>query len=179
MDPLIPIERRVASLGNHYQKYLNTVRRFRKSLLQDLDKAGKLMQVHLWHTSFDPAEEMRIITTLSNEPETRVQHLSCYYSMQYLHMIFRNLDILSLGISSEKYPHEVYFRFMMQLGCDFRELSVLYLSNLLDIYLDPEKRPEFFVCSVGTRADQDDIDVGFIAEENTQLDKLNLAIQKI
>ena len=76
------------------------------------------MQVHLWHTSFDPAEEMRIITTLSNEPETRVQHLSCYYSMQYLHMIFRNLDILSLGISSEKYPHEVYFRFMMQLGCD-------------------------------------------------------------
>ncbi len=179
MDPLLPIERRVASLGNHYQKYLLTVRRFRKSLLKELDRTGQLMQIHLWHTSFDPAEEMRIIARLTDDRETNVQQLSCYYGLQYLHMIFRNLDILSLGISSEKYAHEVYFRFMMQLGCDFRDLSVQYLSNLLDIYLDPTDRPEFFVCSVGTRADQDDIDVGFVAEDDADLEKLNRAIQKI
>jgi len=179
MDPLLPIERRVAHLGNHYQKYLYTIRRFRKSLLTSLDRQGQLMQVHLWHASFAPAEEMHIIASLTDDKETNVQHLSCYYSLQYLHMIFRNLDILSLGISAEKYPHDVYFRFMMQLGCDFRELSVLYLSNLLDIYLDSKDRPDFFVCSVGTRADQDDIDVGFVANDNTDLEQLNQAIQKI
>ena len=126
MDSLLPIERRVASLGNHYQKYVYTIRRFQDSLIRALDQKGQLMQVHLWHTSFDPAEEMRIIRALTDNREVNVQHLSCYYGLQYLHMIFRNLDILSLGISSEKYPHDVYFRFMMQLGGDFRELSVLY-----------------------------------------------------
>jgi hypothetical protein len=179
MDSLLPIEHRVASLGNHYQKYVYTIRRFKDSLIRALDRSGQLMQVHLWHTSFDPAEEMRIIRALTDNREVNVQHLSCYYGLQYLHMTFRNLDVLSLGISSEKYPHDVYFRFMMQLGCDFRELSALYLGNLLDIYLEAENRPEFFVCSVGTRADQDDIDVAFVADDHADLEKLNHAIQKI
>ena len=103
---------------------------------------------------------MKIIANLFDEPRKKIQHISCYYALQFLQMNFRNLDILELGIASGTSLPEDYHNFMMQVGKDFRELTRVYLENLVDIYLPIENRPEFFICSVGTRADQDDIDVG-------------------
>ncbi len=122
---------------------------------------------------------MNIIAGLSDDPRTKVQHLSCYYALQFLHMNFRNLDILELGITSGTSFSEDYYNFMIQVGEDFRELTRVYLENLINIYLPPENRPEFFVCSVGTRADQDDIDIGVITADNSDVANLNNAFQKI
>jgi hypothetical protein len=179
MIPLDALEKRIAELGNHYQKYIYIIHRYKDSLIETLTRSGQLMQIHLWRTSFSPQEEMRIISGLTDDTESRVHHLSCYYALQSLYMNLRNLDILELGIASEGTLPEVYHHFMMQIGSDFRELTRLYIQNLLNIYLPQEKQPEFFVCSVGTRSDQDDIDIGIITADHTSVTELNRAFQKI
>jgi hypothetical protein len=179
MSPLDTLEKRIAELGNHYQKYIFIIHRYKDSLIESLTRSGKLMQIHLWRTSFSPQEEMRIIADLTDDTNTRVHHLSCYYALQSLYMNLRNLDILELGIASEGTLPEVYHHFMMQIGSDFRELTRLYIQNLLNVYLPQEQQPEFFVCSVGTRSDQDDIDIGIITADDSSVVELNRAFQKI
>ncbi len=179
MDPFEALEKRVSVLGNHHQKYIHTIYRFKDSLIHALESSGNLMQVHLWRSSFSPGEEMSIIANLSDDTRVKIQHISCYYALQFLHMNFRNLDILELGIASGTPLPEDYHNFMMQVGKDFRELTRIYLSNLMEIYLPGETRPKFFICSVGTRADQDDLDIGVIAEDNSDIKLLDNAFRKI
>jgi len=179
MDQIEHLEKRISTLGNHYQKYLFTVKRFIEPLERALSSSGKLMQVHIWRSSFSPAEEMKIIRSLSEDPSTIAKYLSCYYALQFMHMNFRNVDILDLGIASDASITEVFHHFMMQIGSDFREITRIYIENLLDIYVPKDKRPEFFICSVGTRADQDDIDIGIITEDKADVEDLNKAFQKI
>jgi len=179
MNPFESLEKRVSSLGNHHQKYIHTIYRFKDSLIQTLESSGKMMQVHLWRSSFSPSEEMNIIAALSEDSRTKVQHLSCYYAMQFLHMNFRNLDILELGIASGSSLSDDYYNFMIQVGEDFRELTRVYLENLISIYLPMERNSDFFICSVGTRADQDDIDIGVITSDKSDVSELNNAFQKI
>ena len=179
MNPFEILEKRVSSLGNHHQKYIHTIYRFKDSLIHALESSGKLMQVHLWRSSFSPGEEMKVISKLSEDPKTKIQHLSCYYALQFLHMNFRNLDILELGIAAGASLTDDYYNFMIQVGEDFRELTCVYLENLVNIYLPPKKRTNFFVCSVGTRADQDDIDIGVITTKEADVESLNSAFQKI
>ena len=173
------LEKRVSNLGNHHQKYIHIIDRFKDSLIRSLESSGKMMQIHLWRSSFSPEEEMNVIAHLSDDPRIRIQHLSCYYAIQFLHMNFRNLDILELGIASGTSLIEYYYNFMIQVGEDFRKLTSIYLSNLVDIYLPMNDRSEFFVCSVGTRADQDDIDIGVITADDVDVSELNNAFQKI
>jgi len=179
LDPLKNLEIRVSNLGNHFRKYLHTINQFHTSLIKSLDKAEKLTQIHLWQSSYSPEEEMEVIAALPEDPQARVHNLSCYYALQYIHMIFRNLDILELGTTAGTTSNEVYHKFMMQIGHDFRILSKAYITNLTNIYLCQKRTPEFFICSVGTRADQDDIDFGIITEDKGDATELNKALQKI
>ena len=179
MDPFELLEKRVSRLGNHHQKYLHIIYRFKDSLIEALESSGNIMQVHLWRSSFSPAEDMKIISSLFAEARKKIHHISCYYALQFLHMNFRNLDILELGIASGTSLPEDYHNFMMQVGKDFRALTSVYLSNLLDIYLPEDKQPEYFICNVGTRADQDDIDIGVIAADAGDKKMLEEAFRKI
>jgi len=179
MDPFKLLEKRVSRLGNHHQKFLHTIYRFKDSLIEALESSGNIMQVHLWRSSFSPGEDMRIISNLFAAPREKIHHISCYYALQFLHMNFRNLDILELGIASGSPLPEDYHNFMMQVGKDFRALTGVYLSNLIDIYLPRDKQPEFFVCSVGTRADQDDIDIGVIAADEADRQALEEVFRRI
>lgn len=173
------LKKRVARLGNHYQKYILTIEKNKDELIQALHSTGKLMQVHLWRTSFSPAEEMKIINKLSKDVKTQVKFTSCYYALQYLHMNFRNLDILELGITSGSNSLESYRNFITQFGIEFRNLTKIYLENLLNIYIPKEIRPAFFIISVGTRVDQDDIDAGVIIADNSDAKEFNMAFQKV
>lgn len=179
MKPLEYLENRVSQLGNHFQKYLYTINKYKDSLIEALDQSGKLMQVDLWRHSFSLEEEMTIIKDLSSDKKTQVQYLSCYYAFQYLHMNFRNLDVLAMELAAGGTPTEVYHRFMMKIDSNFTELNKFYIRNLLDIHLPHKKRPKFFICSVGTRADQDDIDLGIVTEDDADVTELNLAFKKI
>ena len=177
--PFDLLEKRVAHLGNHHQKYIHTILQHKDTLVAALESSGKIMQVHLWRSSFSPGNEMQIIARLSSDETTKVQHLSCYYALQFLHMNFRNLDILELDIASGGSLPDDYYNFMMQVGKDFRYLTTAYLENLIDVYIGPSERPEFFICSVGTRADQDDIDIGVVTADGSNTDSLNQAFLKI
>lgn len=179
MDQFDQLERNVSSFGNHFQKYLHVIKKNKDALIDALESSGNLMQVHLWRSSFSPEDEMKIIGNLATDNHTKVLHMSCYYALQFLHMNFRNLDILELGITSKKNVIEEYKNFITQIGNDFRRLTKIYIQNLFDIYIPEEKRPEFFLISVGSRSDQDDIDVGVIVEEDADVAELNSAIQKI
>ena len=129
MDPFDLLKKRVSRLGNHYQKYLHTIEKNKDELIEALYSTGKLMQIHLWRISLSPDEEMKIISKLSTDPKIRVRFTSCYYAMQYLHMNFRNLDILELGITSGTNIHESYRNFISQFGIEFRNLTKIYLEN--------------------------------------------------
>lgn len=179
LDPFNALEKRVSELSNHLHKYIFTIKKHKDALIHDLDKSGKTMQVHLWHSSFSAPDEMQVISNLEGDTKHRVENLSCYYALQYLYMIFRNIDILALGIISGETQTEVYHQFLMQFGNDYRKLSQTYLENLLHIYLGGMETPEYFICSVGSRTDQDDIDLGIITEENKDVTALNHALQKI
>jgi hypothetical protein len=179
LDPFNNLEKRVSELSNHLHKYIFTIKKHKGALIEDLDKSGKSMQVHLWHSSFSAPDEMRVITNMEGDTKRRVENLSCYYALQYLYMIFRNIDILALGIISGETQTDVYHQFLIQFGNDYRTLSQAYLENLLHIYLEGIETPEYFICSVGTRTDQDDIDLGIITEEGKDVGSLNHALQKI
>ncbi|HEM49540.1 MAG TPA: hypothetical protein ENO27_04945, partial [Caldithrix sp.] len=137
------------------------------------------MQVHLWQSSPAPEQEMQIVADLSKDEKTRVKLISCYYVLQYLHMHFRNLDVLGLNLTSNETQSQAYHNFMIRIGTDFRLLTKAYMEKLLDIYLPKKSRPEFCICSVGTRADQDDIDIGIFTEEMSEPALFNRAIRKI
>ena len=179
MERLDLLQRRVAVLGNHYQKYLRIIKLYKNILIENLESSGKLMQVHLWQSSPSPMQEMQIIAGLSKDIKVRVQLISCYYVLQYLHMHFRNLDVLGLNLASNESQSQAYHNFMIRFGSDFRLLTKAYMENLLDIYLPKKNRPEFCICSVGTRADQDDIDIGIFIEEIPDPTEFTKAIRKI
>jgi hypothetical protein len=179
MDPLTTLETRVEALGNHYRKYLEVIRRNGGDLLSALEADGSLMQVHLWGSSSSPEEDMRVVTGLVGDVPTRIRRLSCYYAAQYLFMHLRHLDILSLERTSGDPLQGAYLRFMRDIGNDFRQLTKGYMENVLELYLAEAERPEFFICSVGTRADQDDIDVGIITSGRGDDSALNRAIQRL
>ena len=160
MNPLQALENRVATLANHHQKYIRILKQHLDSLIDNLESSGNLMKVHLWTSSSHIEEEMELIVQLSDDLQTNVRHVSCYYALQFLHMNFRHQDILTLGISSDATIEMVYQQFMMNVGSDFRALSRAYMKTLLALYLPDGNRQDFFICGVGTRADQDDIDVG-------------------
>ena len=180
MDPYSRLEKRILTLGNHYQKYLHTIHRFLDCLLTSLRQHGRQSDIRLWNFSSTPDQEMKIIHDLPTDTNTRIKNISCYYALQYLHMIFCNLDELELGLCSPEPDHtRFYNNFMVRIGTDFRKLSKAYIRTLIDIYLPEPDRPEFFICSVGTRADQDDIDIGLISSEKADQELLNQAFQKI
>jgi len=179
MDQFETLEKRIAKHGNHHQKYIFTIKRFKDSLVHALESSGKLMQVHLWQPSVSPLDEMKIIIDLAREEKTRLEYLSCYYALQFLFMNSRSLDVLQLNITAGQTPTDVYYNYMMQIGHDFRKLTTAYLTSLLDVYIPENKYPEFFICSVGTRADQDDIDVGIVTAEGENIEEFNKIFQKI
>ncbi len=86
------LKKRVARLGNHYQKYVHIIENNKDDLINALHSSGKLMQVHLWRTSFSPDEEMKIICNLSSDTKTRIRLTSCYYALQFLLQQQRYLD---------------------------------------------------------------------------------------
>lgn len=179
MNSLQALEKRVATLANHHQKYIHVLKQHLDSLIDILESSGNLMQVHLWTSSSHVDEEMELIVRLSDNRQTNIRHVSCYYALQFLHMNFRHQDILTLGISSGATIEMVYQQFMMNVGSDFRALSRAYMKALLDLYLPDWDQGDFFICGVGTRADQDDIDVGIVTRDDTDITAINQAMQNI
>jgi len=127
-----------------------------------IEKNGLIDQFRLGGLSPNPAREMKLIVDCADERSKTLEMLGCYFSLQFLFMNIKALDILQMDLFEVPNRYDVFRSFVIRTGNDFRLLSGAYMTTLMDIFLPQKKRPDFVVCGVGTRVDQDDIDMGVI-----------------
>lgn len=179
-SPFLQLKERISPFGNHHHKYLYIIESQKDLLIGRLEEQGKIDQVHIWQTAGRHlSEEMDIILDIGETDKEKLNFLGCYYAAQFLLMNLRAVDILRLNLTSGFKRMTEYRSFMQQIGKKFRNLTGLYMKKLLDLYIDESERPEFAVCSVGTRADQDDIDIGIIDDGSPKRFAFNHAIGKL
>jgi len=173
------IYKRSESLGNHTRKYRRSIELFGNVLVQTLEKKGFIDQVHLWKESQNPSFEMDIILKCCQSLQEKLDLLGCYYAIQYFHMNLGALDVLFLNLAAKENKFSVFKDMQFQIGYKFRHLNAAYMNKVLDQFLPKKERLEFVICGVGTRIDQDDLDVGIIDNAPGSRKELNLAIGRL
>ncbi|MDZ7271503.1 MAG: DUF294 nucleotidyltransferase-like domain-containing protein [candidate division KSB1 bacterium] len=176
---LLRLRERVARLGNHNQKYLRMIDLHLDSLVERLEASGTIDQVHLWTTGRDLRAEMEVVCAQGESEKERLEFLGTYFALQFLHLNLRALDVLMLDLSATNEPLQVYQKFMLDVGARLRALIATYMEKLLDLFLPADQRPEFVICGVGTRTDQDDLDIGVIDDGSSKREYLNRAVSKL
>lgn len=166
---------RVAALGNHHNKHLFNIEKNFDALVSLIEDRHLFDQFQLLRFSNCPEREMKLITHFIRDRQTLLEMLGCYYSLQFLLMNIKAVDVLRLNLSTPSDRYQVFGRFLLSTGNDFRLLSSAYMAVLLDIFLPLKDRPDFVVCCVGTRVDQDDIDLGVIDTGLQERDKITAA----
>ncbi|MBC8426204.1 hypothetical protein H8E07_18980 [bacterium] len=176
LDQLIE---RSAELGNHHRKYTHFISRHMAQLSERLEESGAIDEVHFRSSAPDIAQEMDLVAEMGLDETEKLNFLGCYFGFQLLNLNMRAVDVLRLGLSSGSDRFEVYRDFMLQMGRDLRRLTGAYMDKLLGLFLADDDRPEFVICGVGTRADQDDLDLGIIDDGSDRRDAFNHAIGKL
>lgn len=180
LTPIARLEERVNRFGNHHRKYLYFIQKKHAELIDRLESKGLIEQIHLWNaagTRF--AKEMQLIESIGETKKEKLDFMGWFYSTQFLLMNIRAIDVLSLNLSQEIDRFAVYRQFMKKIGLEFRNLTAVYMENLLNLFIPAAQKPEFAILGVGTRADQDDIDLGIIDDGSQQREVLNPAIGQL
>jgi len=125
-----------------------------------------------------PGEMDTVLETTSNDDE-KLDFLGCYFGLQFLHMNLRMVDIVKLELATSSDRSQTGKKLMLEAGRMFRYLTKCYMERLLDLFLDKNSELEFVILGVGTRADQDDIDLGIIHREPGDWENLNRAICRL
>ncbi|OGB99731.1 hypothetical protein A2V82_03420 [candidate division KSB1 bacterium RBG_16_48_16] len=173
------LKKRAKILGNHYQKYITIVDKYIDALMGRLENAGMIERVHLWATAHDYREEMSTIAGVSDAREQRLDDLGCYFAYQFLQLNLGALDALMYEVTTKGSKQDVYKQFMLRVGHDFRRLTAAYMEQLLKQFLATNELKSFVVLGVGTRSDQDDIDIGVVDRGEEDREELNKAIGRM
>lgn len=173
------IEERAQELGNHRRKYIHAIEKHGRLLVDRLEGSGLFDTVHLRKPAGNVATEMDAVLASGRDDEEKLTLLGCYYALQFLHMNIQSIDSLRLESSRNQDTLAVYRKFTALARHDFGELIGAYLARVLDISLGDGPRPEFVVCTVGSRLHQDDVDLGIIDDGSPEREKLNRAIGKM
>ena len=173
------LKKRAQGLGNHYRKYTSIIDQNLDGLMGRLENAGVIERVHLWAAAHDYMEEMAIISEIGQTLKEKLDDLGCYFAIQFLQMNINALDALILELTRSEDKLNIYKKFMLRTGHDFRTLTASYMKQLLKIYLPPELNIQFVFLGVGTRSDQDDIDIGVVDGGEENRDMLNKCIGKM
>ena len=175
----LALEEESQALANHHGRYLHAARSHHEALVARLETKGLYDLVHLWQASDDPASEMDVIVEAGDSPDEKLEFLGCYYCLQFLRMNLDAIDSLRLSLTSPTDRSVIEREFMMRAGASFRALSGAYMAKLLELFLPKETVPRYALIGVGTRADQDDIDVGVIDDGGPGRDELNESIGRV
>jgi hypothetical protein len=178
-DPLTRLTEKTATLGNYNLKYLHIISSHVERLTTALEQQGKRDQVHLWSYSTEIPGEMDTVLAVASGTGEALDFLSCYYALQFLHMNLRMLDIVKLELATSPRRPQTGRKLMLEAGRMFRLLTKSYMERLLDIFIEGRHVPEFVMLGVGTRSDQDDIDVGIVHRGEGDIDILNYAISRL
>ncbi|UCD64072.1 MAG: hypothetical protein JSW34_01175 [Candidatus Zixiibacteriota bacterium] len=178
-EPLARLTDRTASLGNYHRKYLHVISSNIDKLTLALEQVGTRDKVHLWTYSLEVPGEMDTVLEVAKTREEKLDFLGCYFGLQFLHMNLRMVDIFKLELATSPERWKVARRLMLEAGRMFRNLTKCYMERLLRIFFEDEAVPEFAMLGVGTRADQDDIDLGIIQRSSEDSEILNRAIGRL
>jgi hypothetical protein len=178
-DPLTRLTEKTAALGNYNLKYLHIISTHIERLNAALEQQGKRDQVHLWGYAMELPGEMDTVREVASNDDEALDFLSCFYALQFLHMNLRMVDIVKLELATSPRRGETGRKLMLEAGRMFRLLTKSYMARLLDIFSEGRALPEFVMLGVGTRADQDDIDVGIIHRGPEGSEHLNHVISRL
>jgi len=162
-DFVTRLEEKTSEFGNHHLKYIQTVRRNLDHLIQRLEEQKKRDVVHILHSAYNFGLELGIVSDVAHNVKERLTFIKTFFALHFLLMNRHAVDLLRMDvIASDVDRYAVYKEFMINAGNSFRNLTACYIQKLLDIFLDGISCPEFVIMGVGTKADQDDIDVGIV-----------------
>ncbi|MEO0226064.1 MAG: hypothetical protein ABIL05_03820 [candidate division WOR-3 bacterium] len=177
-DFITTLKERIDEFGNHYRKYLQAVSNNLDQLIQRLEEQKKRDQVHILHPAYDFAQEIKTIVGVGETTEEQLRFVGTYYALQFLLINRQAIDRLRMEIlASEDERISIYKNFMRQAGNTFRMLTANYIKILLDIFV--KDKPGFVILGVGTKSDQDDIDIGILDDGSSRRREFNRAIALI
>jgi hypothetical protein len=175
----LALEEETQALANHHGRYLHAVRTHHEALVARLETKGLYDLAHLWQAAGNPTAEIDVIVETGDSLDEKLAFLGCYFCLQILRMNLDAVDTLRLTLASPIDRSATEREFMMQAGTSFRALSGAYMNKLLELFLEGKTAPRYTIIGVGTRADQDDIDVGVIDDGGEGRDGLNEAIGRV
>ncbi|MCP4582162.1 MAG: hypothetical protein GY839_11140, partial [candidate division Zixibacteria bacterium] len=178
-DPLTRLTEKTQALGNYNRKYLHMISTNIERLIDSLEKQGKRDRIHLFSYSLEIPGEMDTVMEVADDTSEMLDFLGCYFALQFLQMNLRMIDITKLELSTQPDRFSVSKRLMLEAGRMFRYLTKCYMERVLYLYLKDKDVPEYVMLSVGTRADQDDIDLGIIYRGTGDAEMLNRAIGRL
>ena len=178
-DQLVRLSEKTTALGNYHRKYLHIISANIEGLTSSLELKGMRDRVHLWSYSTEIPGEMDTVLQAASDTKEKLNFLGCYYALQFLSLNLRMVDIVKLELAAGGRRWLSGRKLMLEAGRMFRYLTKCYMERLLGIFLDNEKVPEFVMMGVGTRADQDDIDLGIVYRHSENSEILNRAIGRL
>ncbi len=179
MELLDSLKTRCEELAPHYSKHFEVLESILPSLERTLEARGMRELVHIDQAAPRPKEEMRVIQQAATDRQEALRFLGCYYGLQLLHLNVGELSVLSKALASGAPRSVCYRRFMLEVGARFRRLSASYMDRLLSEFLFRLPHPPFVLASVGTRSDQDDIDVAVIDGSSEYRENLTAAVARL
>jgi hypothetical protein len=167
-------------LGNHYKKNIRNIEKSLPLLLQRLGEGGALPLFDFEEISPFCYEEMELIRHLSKGTAETFDLLGCYYSIQLVAMNLHLLEFMEKGQHVFESRTEFFKAMLLQAEGEFTRLYSALIQIFLEIFSRDEKDlPEYVICHVGARRDQDDIDVGIIHAPGGDLTAMNRVIGRL
>lgn len=179
-DFLTILTEKTKEFGNHYRKHLQVVKKYYEPLLDKIEIHKKREIVHFLHLTNNFRVELDAIAGVADTEEETLNFIGTYFALHLLWMNRHLIDMLRMELfSQESNRLDIYKQFMREAGNQFRSLTAVYIEKLLKIFLDKNKMPQYVIMGVGTKSDQDDIDVGIVDEGLENREALNSAIARV
>jgi hypothetical protein len=177
---LASLKEKTSAFGNHYRKYLRILNNNLPQFIDELEAKQKRDTVYILHPAYDFRNELKTVSELTNDTDMKLQFIGTYFALQFLLYNHQIIDHLKNDvISSPANRISVYKEFMKNAGNTLRMLTTHYICELMNALLDYKKCPKFVILGVGTKADQDDIDVGIVDEGDQDRLQFNRVISRI
>lgn len=179
-DFIRKLSERTDEFGNHYCKYRQTVEKHLDRLVKRLEEKKRRDAVHILHPGYEFGDELSIVANAAQGIEEKLIFLGTYFALHFLLHNRYAIDQLRMDVlASHTDRLSIYKKFMLATGNNFRMLTANYIKELLNIFIDKKDHPDFVILGVGTKSDQDDIDVGIIDDAKGNRMKFNRAIARI
>ncbi|MGB9720103.1 MAG: hypothetical protein ACPL28_01295 [bacterium] len=179
-DFLTIVSEKTQEFGNHYRKQLQAVKRFYEPMLENIEICKKREMIHFLHPSNNFPEELKIVAGVAKSTEEKFNFIGAYFALHLLWMNRQLVDMLKMELlSSDIDRTQVYKQFMRRAGNQFRYLTAAYIEELLNIFEEKMEFPKFVIMGVGTKSDQDDIDIGIIDDGSNNRICFNKAIARM